>query len=312
MRPLFAFSILLLSWTVLSHLAAQTLNVQTFGDPAAPPVVYIHGGPGYNSVPFERLVADSLAAAGLYVLSYDRRGEGRHESIPARHDFAQSITDLDSILNAFEVESAVLIGHSFGGMVATKFAISHPDRVKALALLGAPISVGASLSHIERTVTDIYRANNDTVNLAYIDMLADMDTTSMMYASYCFSHALQAGLYRSDSIDDYATSLYQRFATDSLLMEYGPKFGMGAAFGFWSTEKYTTIDLSAELRQIVDNRVPVVGLYGEEDGLYPASQLEHLGELIGPDKVTILENCSHNVFIDRQATFIRYIKYLSR
>src|SRR5690242_6494442 len=53
------------------------LSYRVFGDVHAPPVVFLHGGPGATSYGFELTAAPEIAARGYYVVAYDQRGSGR-------------------------------------------------------------------------------------------------------------------------------------------------------------------------------------------------------------------------------------------
>jgi pimeloyl-ACP methyl ester carboxylesterase len=69
-------------------------------------------------------------------LRFDQRGHGE-SGAPAgpctREDLAG---DVVRVLDAFEVERAILVGHSMGGIVSMATALEHPDRVAGLVLLG--------------------------------------------------------------------------------------------------------------------------------------------------------------------------------
>lgn len=75
-----------------------------------------------------------LALAPHYrVISYDRRGFGETAYAAEPHD---PRADLAALLDALEIERAVLVGNSRGGRVATEFTLALPQRVAALVLVG--------------------------------------------------------------------------------------------------------------------------------------------------------------------------------
>ena len=77
----------------------------------------------------------------LRVLVPDQRGH-RDASKPSRgYAFSDYVADVDALLDAVGVESAVLAGSSSGGYVAQGFAVAHPERARGLVLIGAPISL---------------------------------------------------------------------------------------------------------------------------------------------------------------------------
>ena len=78
------------------------------------------------------------ALAGLDAISVDLPGFGASpapESVWGAADYAMA---LEPVLSEFD-EPPVVVGHSFGGRVATVLAASAPDRVRSLVLVGVPL-----------------------------------------------------------------------------------------------------------------------------------------------------------------------------
>ncbi|MEU6994600.1 alpha/beta fold hydrolase [Streptomyces sp. NPDC046465] len=86
------------------------------------PVVMLHGGPGLPDYLGEiaPMVAD-LAP----VYRYDQRGTGR-SPWEGRHSLARHVDDLAGLLDAWNAPDAVLIGHSYGTDLASRFCLKHP------------------------------------------------------------------------------------------------------------------------------------------------------------------------------------------
>ncbi|MEV8413949.1 alpha/beta fold hydrolase [Streptomyces niveus] len=55
-----------------------------------------------------------------------------------RHSFARHLDDLVELLDAWDVPRAVLVGHSYGTDLASRFCLTHPDRVAAMLLMCGP------------------------------------------------------------------------------------------------------------------------------------------------------------------------------
>ena len=197
-----------------------------------------------------------------------------------------------------------MIGHSFGGIVATKYAEKYPEKIITILLVGAPVKLQETFKTIIATTKEIYKAKNDSINLRYVMMLESMDTSSIEYSSYCFVHAMQNGFYSPKHPTETARHLYATFRTDTMLVKYAGQMTYPAPRGFWSNEHYTTIDLSPEIEHLKSIDIPIYGLYGKDDGLYSPTQVSDLEKLIGLDHLRYLDNCSHNVFIDQQEQFI--------
>jgi len=287
---------------------SQTIYSKAFGNPNDKSLIYLHGGPGYNSVGFESTTAQKLSENGFYVITYDRRGEGRSTDKNAKFTFNETFDDINLIYDKFNLTSATLIGHSFGGVIATLYAEKHPEKTKSIILVSAPLSMQETFSTIVKSSKSIYISNKDSVNLNYINMLEKMDKSSIEHSSYCFSHAMQNGFYYPKEPTKEALNIYKKFKTDTLLIKYGSQMTYEAPRGFWQNEKYTTLDLNENLKRVLKNSTPAFGLYGKGDGLFSETQIRNIENLIGEDNFEYISNCSHNLFIDQQTKFINSIK----
>jgi len=287
---------------------SQTIYSQVFGKPENPALIFLHGGPGYNCANFEFTSAQKLADAGFYVITYDRRGEGRSLDPKAKFTFDETFEDLNDLYQRYNIEQAFLLGHSFGGIVATLYAEKHREKVNSIVLIGAPVSLQATFKTIIKNSKEIYTSKNDVVNLKYIDMLEDMDTTLLEYGSYSFMHAMQNGFYTPKEISDEAKVIYSLFGTHEQLKIYSMQMTYEGPQGFWKNEDYTTINLTQNLINLLEEGMSIYGLYGKDDGLYSVEQVDELKALIGEDHLNYIDNCSHSVFIDQQTLFIDALK----
>ncbi|MDB4958987.1 MAG: putative hydrolase or acyltransferase of alpha/beta superfamily [Myxococcales bacterium] len=69
---------------------------------------------------------------------YDLRGHGRSERIARGYDVRTMAGDLAALVADLD-EPFDLVGHSWGGLVALRFALDHPGRVRRLVLVEAPL-----------------------------------------------------------------------------------------------------------------------------------------------------------------------------
>ena len=113
-----------------------TFHAETFGDPAAPVVIVVHGGPGGD---YGYLLNLHALADEYHVVFYDQRGAGLSPRVAAEELTLQSsIDDLHRMVTHYGQGAPVrLIGHSWGAMLAAAYVGQHPDRV-AQAVLAEP------------------------------------------------------------------------------------------------------------------------------------------------------------------------------
>lgn len=284
---------------------AKVIYVKSFGNSKNIPIIFLHGGPGYNAAVFEISTAQVLADRGFFVIVYDRRGEGRSIDANAKFTFQESFEDLNAIYEKFELKKAILLGHSFGGVIATLYAEKYPEKIKNLMLVSTPINVQNSYKNIIKTCKSIYEARKDNINLEYIDLLEKMDVNLIEYNSFCLAHAMKNGLYMAKSPNNLAKTIYLSFQTNVVLQKYASKMDYFATQGFWKNEHYTNIDLTKNLLNLKRKNIKIAMVYGKDDGLFSSNQINETKNILGESNVFYFENCSHNVFIDAQFEFLQ-------
>ncbi len=111
------------------------LHVIEHGHPSAPAVLFVHGGPGQGSYDFVHHQARHLGT-DVRLVAVDQRGSLFSDPLADTDDLTEtsSVDDLDAVRELLGIESWAVLGHSFGGRIALRYALAHPDRVRGLAL----------------------------------------------------------------------------------------------------------------------------------------------------------------------------------
>ncbi|MGH8774743.1 MAG: alpha/beta fold hydrolase [Jiangellaceae bacterium] len=115
-----------------------TVPYVTQGDPSGVPVLLLH--PWAESMGcFDRLLP--LLLPSLRVLAWDQRGHC-HADKPLRgFELSDFAADVVAFLDALDLTAAVMAGSSSGGYVAQQVAMTSPERVLGLVLIGSPRSL---------------------------------------------------------------------------------------------------------------------------------------------------------------------------
>ena len=118
-------------------------------DLAPPAFVLVHGawGGGYEFAP----VAELLRQKGYRVFTPTLTGLGdRVHLLSAETDLSTHIEDVANVFRFEGIERAVLLGHSYGGMVITGVADRIPDQIAAIVYLDAAVPVdGEALADLD-------------------------------------------------------------------------------------------------------------------------------------------------------------------
>ena len=98
-----------------------------------PPMLLLHGLASSSHI--WNLVAPFLNGYGYSVTALDQRGHGESEKPDSGYDFATILADDAAAVAVLKIEHPVLVGHSWGAMVALQFAAQHVEQVDALVLV---------------------------------------------------------------------------------------------------------------------------------------------------------------------------------
>ena len=102
---------------------------------SGPPVVLVHGF-GLNRAMWQWQLP--ALTPHFRVLTYDLLGHGESAPPAGTPDLAMFAGQLLGLLDCRGIERAAVVGFSLGGMIARRFALDHPDRLAALAILNSP------------------------------------------------------------------------------------------------------------------------------------------------------------------------------
>ncbi|PTL75553.1 alpha/beta fold hydrolase [Vitiosangium sp. GDMCC 1.1324] len=120
------------------------------------PVLFLHGGPGYNSYSFARLMGTRLEKSRRMVY-LDQRGCGRSERPwDGRYSLEVLVADLEALRQELGVERWVLMGHSFGGTLALEYAARHPEHVAGMVYVSGFSDAASSFATWKRELERLY------------------------------------------------------------------------------------------------------------------------------------------------------------
>jgi pimeloyl-ACP methyl ester carboxylesterase len=137
-------------------------------NPAQPTVVFIHGVLNDHSVWI--LQSRYLANHGWNVLAIDLPGHCKSEGPPAQ-SVEEAAHFVVALLDAAGIRSAVLVGHSFGSLIALQTAADAPERVSQLVLVGSAFPMKVSPALLATSLSAPHQAI-DMVNSFSHSMLA--------------------------------------------------------------------------------------------------------------------------------------------
>jgi len=144
---------------VVEHLpfsgaAATTTAPAAATSEARPPVVF-ESGLGLSRLLWAN-VTHLLAKAGYRTISYDRSGLGRSPAATER-SLEALVADLEQVVRAYAPQGAIIVGHSYGGIMARLLTARQPQLVKALVLVDPSSEfVGAQIGPLGKRLEALF------------------------------------------------------------------------------------------------------------------------------------------------------------
>jgi len=258
----------------------QGVNVyyEDKGDPEAPVVMLVHGL--FGSTEVWRYNVDALADAGYRVIAYDRPGFGLSDKTESFNYAMDNQIDLMAqLMDALNVESAFVVGHSAGGNVAAHFTAKYPQRVEKLVLVDAAVLAGGPPAFVGAIVAlpPVWRWGRIGLQ-AYFTRANLEDGLGAFYVDPSF-------LTQAD-YDSYWRA-FQTPGWDVGLLAL-TRDGGGAL-------------LSESAIRAIDTETLI--LWGDQDTVTPLSQGQTLDEWLPQSTLTVIENAGHQPFEESAERF---------
>ena len=125
-------------WTMSTGSRIGYVLIDAKGQTKSYPIIYLHGGPG--GVITEEIVKmlTPFSEDGYDIYAYDQIGSGSSERLDniGKYTVERHQADLEEIVGKIEAEKVILLGQSWGSVLATFFAIDHPNKVDKMIMTG--------------------------------------------------------------------------------------------------------------------------------------------------------------------------------
>ena len=241
-----------------------------------PTLILLHGGPGFDHSSFKPQWSRLSDIA--QIIYYDHRGQGRSDrSDPDTWNLTQWAADLVTLCDALEVESPIVYGVSFGGMVALQYLVDHPTHAARVILDSTTARSDPALM-----LPVFERLGGPEARDAAAGFWAEPTPESMArYFELCMP------LYGRTTQPDAADRMRRQLEVSNY-----------ALFQQWGRGEQRSFDLTHRLSSV---ERPVLLLAGEDDPVCPAAGAELIAAGIPADlcRFERFANCGHGVWRDQ-------------
>lgn len=243
------------------------LCAETFGDPADPAVLLIHGASA-SMLWWPESLCSQLADRGRYVIRYDQRDTGRSTSYPVGspgYSLRDLAADAVGLLDALGIDQAHVVGMSMFGGLALTLGVDNPTRVASVTFVST--STGAD---------DLPPPSSDMPHLPSPDFTDPAAVEEYVVRSV----AAESGAYFDEQS---ARDLVRRDLARA--RDYEASFTNHYAMEFDAPVRGSFGDLS----------MPVLVIHGDLDPLLPLAHGEAIRDAVPGSSFVVLKGAGHGV-----------------
>jgi poly(3-hydroxyoctanoate) depolymerase len=249
------------------------LHVRVSGPEDGPPLLLINGLGAHLDM-WEPLL--DVLGDDLRIVTFDAPGTGRSSTPPYPVTIPALAWLARSVLDRTGIERADVLGYSMGGLIAQQLAVSAPDRVRRLVLVGTSCGLGS-----------VYGTLGPMLNIA----------TPLRYWSKTFYRRTIAGMVGGRARHDAAW--VERHG--ELRLRHPPTsegyFGQVLTVSAWSG-----LPLLPRIRQ------PALVVTGDDDPLVPAANAMLLASRLGDARVLVAPGEGHLLLMDTESAVLEPIR----
>lgn len=254
------------------------------------PIIVLHGGPDFDH---SYLLPDLDRLADVFrLIYYDQRGRGRSagQVLPEEVTLASEIDDLDTVRQHFHLESAALLGHSWGTVLALEYALRHPERVSHLILMNPAPASTSDLAmfrrvYVQKLGADMDRQREIVASAAYKE--GEPEAVAARYRLH-----FKPALARPEDYEKLMATMKAAFVRQG-------KEGIVKARAVedrlmrdtWQVDSY---DLLPKLQTL---SIPTLVLWGDHD-FFPIEIAAHIEQAIANARLVRLKDCAHFAYLE--------------
>jgi pimeloyl-ACP methyl ester carboxylesterase len=253
------------------------LCIESFGDPADPAILLVHGV-GNCMLSWDDELCARLAAGRRFVIRYDLRDAGRsvtYEPGAPQYTVRDVVADTGALIDVLGVTPAHVVGLSGGAAIGQLLALDHPDRVASLTLVSSTPGIpGEEQGDLPGATAALLESFASMPPLpGWSDRAAVVDYLVEAERPYAAEFDEAAARELAERVFDHSTSL-ESTLTNAFMVEAGEPW-------------------RARLGEI---EAPTLVIHGTQDPLFPYAHAVALADEIPGAELLPLERTGHEYF----------------
>jgi proline iminopeptidase len=277
------------------------------------PVIYLHGGPGGRITDQNIQIVSTLTDDGFDVFLYDQVGGGESSRLVdiSGYTVERHINDLHAIIENLGVQKVILIGQSWGGILAVYFAIEFPAEIEKLILTNpGPLYPYPSELNAVKAPDSLHLGKPLITNAEGNKKVKNLRTSAMQFCAEHFSIRL-APDNEADEFNTWAGYMVNRSTVydTSKAVNISEVKSIPSLAGYYS-QVMTFKSLAEEQDprpKLKDIDIPLLVLKSQYDNQIWGGTQEYL-QLFKKHKLIIIPNAGHIIETEQAELYVKFIR----
>jgi len=262
------------------------LHYRTYG--AGEPVLIINGGPGISSDGFGELA--QLLSENNRSIIYDQRGTGNSKILSnnnSDYTIDLMVEDIEVLRKHLGYENWIVLGHSYGGMLAYAYAAKYPERVRAM-IQSHSGGMDLRMRDYPDLLDRLSRSQRDELN----QLIMKISFGDTLRETRYQRAKLMAIAYLNDSTR--TSEVAERLMTTNRTINSQ----------VWANMNLINFDVSEEMKNF---NKPVLILNGVNEIVH--KDISIYADSVLPDsRLILMENCGHYGWLEKPEIYLKEVK----
>lgn len=284
-----------------TYISATSKKTQAY------PIIYLHGGPG--GAISKRVIDDlkPLRNDGFDLYFYNQVGSGSSSRLSdiSEYTVQRQIDDLNEIITKINSEKVILIGQSWGSILAAAYLSKHPEKIDKIIFTSPGPIYPINKAEINIPAPDSFRLRAPL----YTNKAANESSTNIRIKAITFFATYFGKKIASDKeVDEFADFLDSK-AYKSALCDTSVNLANRGSGGFFaSIMTYKSMLLLKDFREKIKGiKMPVLILKGQCDNQPWGATNEYLS-LFPNHKFVLIPNAGHFINVEQHEIYLREIQ----
>lgn len=270
------------------------------------PIIFLQGGPGGFITERNIQIFSNFADSGYNVYLYDQIGSGHSDRLKDISEYTadRHKRDLEEIVKKISSAKVILIGQSWGAILATLFVADNSEKAYKLIVTGpGPIQPYKPELTTIKAPDSLYLTEPSFTNKQAVEKTTNLRIKAIAYWAGIFGSKLAS----DREVDDYQTLLNNELNKSTVCKPSNTLTAEGGG-GFYV--QLMTVNSFSEVHdprpKLRNCRIPVLVMKGQCDNQHWGFTNEYL-EIFSNHRLAVIPNAGHSISIEQPLLYINTI-----